>query len=285
MVEKANSLGFTHYALSEHVPRSSSASLYPEEIESNIGPKELLATFMNYLSEARKCSEYWENKSGKRIQVLVGAETENVDGRNYNTLDFLDQVLRDDKGWKVEYLVGSVHHVQSVPIDFDKETFNKALEQFMEPHCDTNENESYRTIAAHLKLMCGYLDAQLSVMERFQPEIIGHFDLCRLFLPQTPMTLAGRHRVSDDQHTQTLLEAVDKRVRRNIDFAIEYGALFELNSASVRKGWSTPYPGSDILEVSRSDPQNVTVSLFRHRLSPSGEEGCVSLTMPTHMNR
>lgn len=45
------------------------------------------------------------------------------------------------------------------------------------------------------------------------------------------------------------LESAWPRVERNIDFAISYGALFELNAAAFRKGWDVSYPGEDVLQV------------------------------------
>jgi len=40
-----------------------------------------------------------------------------------------------------------------------------------------------------------------------------------------------------------------KILKRNIKFAINYGALFEVNAAALRKGWLTPYPGEDVVAV------------------------------------
>lgn len=41
-----------------------------------------------------------------------------------------------------------------------------------------------------------------------------------------------------------------RRIERNIDYAIGYGALFEVNASAFRKGWNTAYPASDIFRVS-----------------------------------
>lgn len=240
MITTAIEKGFTHYNLTEHIPRSHVDHLYPEEVAENLTPNDLQNTFNEYLVEARKCASDHADK----IQVLVGAELENIDGRTNSELEFVEGILRDDrKGqWRIDYVVGSVHHVHGIPIDFDKSTFEKALLHFSQSSLQGNDR-----MRAHLLLMKAYLDAQFALIQRFQPEVIGHFDLCRLFEKDTPMTLAGKDGISADLHP--LLAEVDEAVKRNVKTATSYGSLFEINTASVRKGWPTPYPGEDVLDI------------------------------------
>ena len=84
-------------------------------------------------------------------------------------------------------------------------------------------------------LLCSYFDSQYEVIQRLHPEVIGHIDLCRLYNPD--MNLRD-------------YPAAWAKLERNVDYAIAYGALFELNSAAFRKGWKTAYPGEDIIQVS-----------------------------------
>ena len=87
--------------------------------------------------------------------------------------------------------------------------------------------------------MNAYFDAQYDLITRFRPEIIGHFDLCRLFYPLQRL---------DDWPD------VWEKVQKNIRFAIQYGALFELNAAAFRKrGWETAYPGREVAQVQHAD--------------------------------
>jgi len=79
-----------------------------------------------------------------------------------------------------------------------------------------------------------YFDAQYELFRRFQPEIIGHFDLCRLYRPNL--------RFCDFPSAWLKLE-------RNVQFAIGYGALFEANAAALRKGWQSAYPAEDVMEL------------------------------------
>ena len=82
--------------------------------------------------------------------------------------------------------------------------------------------------------MLAYFEAQYELIQRFKPEVIGHFDLCRLYDPNL--------RFAD-------FRVVWKMIERNIRFAVDYGALFEINTAALRKGWSSPYPAKDVVEV------------------------------------
>lgn len=247
MLSLAAQKGFTHYHLTEHIPRATVKELYPEEIEANIEPNDLRNTFNSYILEARAQQKL--HSDDDRLSVLVGAELENVDGRTQECLDFVTECLFDDGGrdiCKVDFLVGSVHHVYGIPIDFDAQTFEKALQAVRTVH-DDEDVLLHDDMAVHLRLMIAYLDAQYDLLQRFRPEVIGHFDLCRLYRPQVPMTYRSSSKIAPP--LQPLLQRLDETVRRNISFAVQYGALFEVNSASMRKGWQTPYPGQDILDV------------------------------------
>ncbi|KAJ7026805.1 Polymerase/histidinol phosphatase-like protein [Mycena alexandri] len=126
-------------------------------------------------------------------------------------LEELDSLLQRRRGL-VEYIVGSVHHVNGIPIDFDLVTFRKAVES-MESTLPATKDGGFLSV---------------------KPEIIEHLDLCRLYnstlqLSEYPEALA--------------------RVERNIIYAVRYEASFEINASALHKGWSTPYPGEDLLQI------------------------------------
>lgn len=154
-----------------------------------------------------------------RISLLVGLETEFITDLD---LQRLENTLTTF-GNKLEFLVGSVHHVNGIPIDFDVASYERAVLS-----CSM-ENEDVQE-----KFLSAYFDAQYEVMQRLKPEIIGHFDLCRLFRPSL--------RFQD-------YPTVWQKIQRNIRFAVQYGALFEINAAAFRKKWDTAYPGKEIVKV------------------------------------
>ena len=71
------------------------------------------------------------------------------------------------------------------------------------------------------------------MFQRLKPEVIGHFDLFRLFTPDLKIDAPE----------------VWAKVERNVAFAVGYGALFEVNAAAFRKGWTTSYPGKEIFRL------------------------------------
>jgi len=84
-------------------------------------------------------------------------------------------------------------------------------------------------------LFSKYFDQQYELIDRLRPEVIGHFDLCRLYYPE-----------KDFRDYPEVWE----KVKRNIGLGVEYGALFELNASAFRKGWKTGYPGVEVFDVS-----------------------------------
>lgn len=174
------------------------------------------------MSEAHRLKDLYSND----IAILVGLETEFITTLD---LDNLQTLLQRYAG-RIEYLVGSLHHVNGIPIDFDTETYKKALASFFVEGGSPDEHME--------NFLCSYFDAQYELLRRFHPEVIGHIDLCRLHEPC----------LSLESYSQ-----VWKKLERNVRYAVDYGALFELNAAALRKGWSSSYPGEDVVKVSTSD--------------------------------
>ncbi|KAH7915901.1 Polymerase/histidinol phosphatase-like protein [Hygrophoropsis aurantiaca] len=218
VVQAAIQRGFEVYGLTEHVPRYRVDDLYPEEEGMSLA--DLLAQFQSFLTEAHRLKVAYAS----RITLLVGLETEYITAID---LDMLEALLEDHRG-RIEYIVGSVHHVNEIPIDFDRLTFEKAL------HTTTNGDGPQVSAVQMDRFLSAYFDAQRKLLERFQPEIIGHLDLCRLYNP----TLKFRN-----------YPEAWKKLEENIQCAIKYGALFEVNAAALRKGWESAYPGPDILPL------------------------------------
>jgi len=214
IVTEAIRQGFRVFGLSEHVPRYRASDLYPEE--DGLTPEDLMKQFEGYIEEAHRLKLAYRDE----ITLLVGLETEYITSLD---LDNLGGIL-ERFGERVEYVVGSVHHVRGIPIDFDLATFQSCLGTF-DGETEQERMEGY---------LCAYFDAQYEVLERFRPEIVGHIDLCRLYIP---------HLLFSDY------PRAEKKLKRNISFAVDYGALFEANAAPFRKGWDTAYPGEDALQM------------------------------------
>ncbi|KZT42307.1 histidinol phosphate phosphatase H [Sistotremastrum suecicum HHB10207 ss-3] len=211
---------FRVFGISEHVPRYRKVDLYPEEDGLEI--EELSDTFEKYFDEAHRLKKAYSQE----ISILVGLETEFITQLD---LEHLSSAIQRH-GCVIDYLVGSIHHVNGIPIDFDRVTYDRAVASF------ASASNSSSTPDILDRFYEAYFDAQVELMEKFHPEIIGHFDLCRLYEP----SIQFRSRPN-----------IWSKIERNVTFGISYGALFELNAAAFRKGWRTPYPGEDIFELIR----------------------------------
>ena len=263
VLEHAYQLGFTHFNVTEHCPRALEEHLYPEEREAGLKPADLEKRFVQYLAHARSLQEVFKTRS---MHVLVGCESENLNSpqdSNQDSLAYLqDQLerlsIRRGKQKEqdaaeiglnvVDYIVGSTHHVRGIPIDFDIPTFESALKLFEDEENDAREaghQAEDSSSSAHARLTLEYLDRQYELMQRLRPEVIGHFDLFRLYRPSFRIRSTEANTTAKDDLTAQIWS----RIERNVRYACAYGALFEANSASFRKGWETAYPGAEILAL------------------------------------
>ncbi len=149
------------------------------------------------------------------IKLLIGTE---VDWIRSSSKEFIHTLL---DGYRFDLFIGSVHHVHTVPIDFDRNMYLRAREIAG----GTDE-----------RLFEDYFDLQLDMLQALKPPIVGHFDLIRL--------------LSDAQNASLKRwDGVWQKALRNLDFIAEYGGIIELNSAALRKGMEEPYPQADICKV------------------------------------
>ena len=164
----------------------------------------LVKLFDDYYAEALRLRDVYSNQ----IQILIAFESEWI---RPSSLDIIRRIL--DK-YTFDFFMGSIHHVPTIPIDFDRTLYEQARDKAG----GTDE-----------KLFEDYFDEQFGMLQALRPPVVGHFDLIRL--------------LSD--HKDTAFEGMDKawsKMKRNLEFIASYGGLLELNSAGLRKGLSEPYP-------------------------------------------
>ncbi|RPB26027.1 histidinol phosphate phosphatase H [Terfezia boudieri ATCC MYA-4762] len=202
--------GMKVLALTEHMPRDLPDDLYPEETEARITNFDLWRTFADFCDQANKMRATY----GHLINILVGFE---VDYIRESSIQLVQRLQED---YKFDMFLGAVHHVNTIPIDFDRDMYLTA-----QASCGGSDE----------KLFEAYFDAQYAMLQ-LQPPIVAHFDLIRLFSENPTFPLQ-------------FWPGVWGRVVRNIEFVVGYGGLFELNSASLRKGWDEPYPRRDVCEA------------------------------------
>jgi histidinol-phosphatase (PHP family) len=86
-------------------------------------------------------------------------------------------------------------------------------------------------------LYCDYFDLQFEMLQRLEPDVVGHLDLIRLNDPDYPARLARPE--------------VWTRIERNLDVIAEQGAILDVNVRALAKGQSEPYPARSILQAAR----------------------------------
>jgi histidinol-phosphatase (PHP family) len=207
LIETAIQRGMTTYGVTDHAPISDARFLYPDELEAGLNLPARFAQFDAYAEASREAVEQFAG----RIELLRGFEAEIVPTATYVT-DM--QQLRQRHGF--DYIVGSVHWVDELAIDLSPETFEDAVAR----------------LGGLEALLVRYYQQLAEMVEQLRPEVVGHFDLPRLY--------SSGH----DAHAAA-------SVRAAIDDALhvtaEVGSLIELNTAAYRKGLDDPYPAPPIV--------------------------------------
>ena len=173
---------------------------------------ELFEIFDAFYSEAIRLRQ----KYADRINLLIGFETDWI---RSSSKDLIDGLLARHH---FQIHVGSVHHVHTIPIDFDRALYEKAREK------SGGSDEG---------LFERYYDDQYEMLTELKPPVVGHFDLIRL-------------KSDNPNGSFQPFMGVWGKIQRNLSFIASYGGLLELNSASLRKGMDEPYPKLEICEVS-----------------------------------
>ena len=172
----------------------------------------LLETFDAYNNAARQIQRAHASSG---LNILVGMEIDWIRPSSEQSIKgLIDR-------YKPDMFVGSVHHVHTVPIDYDRPLYQKA-----------------RSISGGTdeKLFEDYYDAQFDMLRALKPPVVGHFDLIRL-------------KSNEPNTTSQQWPGVWSKILRNLDFIAEYGGLLEINSAALRKGMLEPYPNREICKV------------------------------------
>lgn len=154
-------------------------------------------------------------KYAGQIQILIGFEGEWV-RPSYGPVI---KALADDP--RVDFFIGSVHHVHGIPIDYDRAMYEQA-----------------RKVGggSDLKVFEDYFDGMFAMLQELRPRVVAHFDLIRL-LSDAP-----------NQDLKTW-DSVWTKVVRSLKLIVEQGGLLEVNSSALRKGLHEPYPSQSVCKV------------------------------------
>lgn len=184
---------------------------YPEEKKRGHSMAWQLKNEAAYHAEALRL----RSKYASQIEIPIGFECDWIRPESQNLIEM------SINSYAFDYFIGSVHHVHTVPIDYDQPMYDDAREKAG----GTDE-----------RLFEDYFDAQLDMLRAVKPPVVGHFDLIRL---------KSANPNNGFQH----MSGVWERVLRNLDFVASYGGIMEVNTAALRKGMTEPYPKKEICKV------------------------------------
>lgn len=228
MVQTAISKKMSVFSLTEHMPRDEQ-DFYPEEASHHMFPRALASKIDSSQRESQSTAArlhelidgfYAEAvqlraKYADDINILIGFESDWIRPSSLTLI----KNLREKHDF--DFFVGSVHHVYTIPIDYDKAHYDEAKKLVG---------------GSDEELFAEYFDAQYAMLTKLKPPVVGHLDLIRLF--------------SDDPNGSfKQFEDVWEKILRNLQFIAGYGGLVELNSSALRKGMDEPYPKAEICEV------------------------------------
>jgi histidinol-phosphatase (PHP family) len=211
VVKAAIEKGLTTFCMTEHIHRER-IDFYPGE-DLDHTPESFELLFDKFYHEAKRLQKVY----AEQIQLFVGFETEWI---RPSSLDIIQTILEK---YELDLFVGSVHHVYTIPIDFDTALYRKARSL-----ADNSDGKIFEQ----------YFDDQLAMLKALKPPVVGHFDLIRL-------------KSDNPERSFRSWEGPWTRLMRNLRFIADYGGVLELNSSSLRKGMSEAYPQVEICKVSR----------------------------------
>jgi len=199
--------GYAWVGITEHMPPVSERFLYPDERAAGLTVQAMANRFEAYVEA---CGEL-QRRHAHRIRILVAMETESYTG----AWERVEALMAKHR---LDYCVGSVHHVEDIPIDLNAETYAMAA----------------RETGGVTALYQRYFDIQHEMILRLRPGVVGHFDLIRIFDPQY------RDRVKTPE--------IASRIHRNLSLIQEMGLILDFNTRSLSKGGEEPYISEFILK-------------------------------------
>ncbi|MDP7484980.1 MAG: histidinol-phosphatase [Dehalococcoidia bacterium] len=208
MLDAAVEYGYSTFGVTAHAPANGKKFLYEEEKTAGLTYVELERTFSSYVQTVNELATEFAG----RLEVLRGAEVEVVPEAS-----FAANAIKLKKTYSLDYLVGSVHWVDEMPFDTSQEDFDKAVANRggLEP------------------FLLRYYELLGEMIEQVKPEIVGHFDLPRLY---------------SDGASEHETAGVNRAINDALQKAKTAGCILDLNVSALPKGLSSPYPAPWIVK-------------------------------------
>lgn len=211
LVSAAIAAGFHTYGITEHAPRFRKGDLYAEERDLGWTVESLSSQFEAYAAEL----ESLQKKHANHLYLLKGFEAEVIPAESYK-----EKMLHLKKSLNFDYMVGSVHYVKEINIDYTPAYFAEALAR-----CGGLE-----------QLAVAYYQQVQRMVEDLRPEVVGHFDLIRKLAGEDP-----------DLESPAVLRSAEEA----LETIREVGSIVDINTSALRRGFSVPYPGPVFIKMIR----------------------------------
>lgn len=117
-VEAAVRHGLSCYAVTEHAPKSREADLDEDDLAAGIGVDESYEAFRVLAEETYP---EVESRYGNQLRLLWGMETDVTPADSY-----VERMQALVERFRPRYLVGSLHHVDDIPIDGSRRDYQAA---------------------------------------------------------------------------------------------------------------------------------------------------------------
>ena len=200
--------GFEWVGITEHMPPVNDRFRYPDEKAAGLTAADLYRRFDEYIQTGRKL----QTRYADRIQLFIGMETETYTGSDTMVAN-LKFIFQPD------YLVGSLHHVDDHPFDLGPDAYAQAVEAL------GGLDHFYER----------YFDQQYEMLQKQQPQVVGHFDLIRMY--------------DLDYRQRTENPTIKAKIVRNLTLIKKLGAILDFNVSALRKGAEEPYVTASILQL------------------------------------
>ena len=211
LVQAYISKGFSWVGITEHMPPTKDRFRYPDEVDAGLDAAGLYRRFARYMTTARAL----QKKYAHQITLYVGFETETYSG----AYPFIDQLVST---FAPDYIVGSVHHVKDMGIDWSPATYKRIAQR----------------LGGMEALYRAYFDLQYEMLNRLKPQVVGHFDLVRIF--------------DRAYHQRLQIESIQRRIQRNLELIKRLNLIMDFNLRPLARGETEPYIARPILERVRA---------------------------------
>lgn len=210
-VQRAIELGIDHYGFSDHAPMN-----FDPKYRMDISQK---ALYEKWVLDAKE-------KYKSQIKILLAYEVDYLEGY------ILDEIINS----KVDYLIGSVHFLKNKNDmwGFDNPEF-----------IGVYESKDIDTIWLE------YFDAIKSMAKTQLFDIVGHFDLIKVFrfLPKKDIRILANDAL--------------KQIKKS-------GMVLEINPAGLRKPIGETYPSKQLLELAYEMNIDITFGSDAHEIEQVG---------------